>query len=60
MTTDKLDAIVPCAELPGICAGIDDDAAGGGGIKIPTPRRPVPRPPQRNKKFSIFVKNQAR
>nr|DAZ67845.1 MAG TPA: hypothetical protein [Caudoviricetes sp.] len=46
--------------MPGICAGIDDDAAAGGGIKIPTPRRLVPRAPQRNKKISIFVKIQAR
>ncbi len=34
--------------------------AAGGGIKIPTPWRPVPRAPQRNKKISIFVKNQVR
>lgn len=34
--------------------------AAGGGIKIPAPRRPVPRAPQRNKKISIFAKNQAR
>ena len=39
---------------------IDDDTAAGGGIKIPTPRRPVPWPPQRKIFFSIFAKNKAR
>ena len=34
--------------------------AAGGGIKIPTPRRLVPRAPQRKKFFSIFAENQAR